>query len=48
VLYPIATGATIVLVAAFSALLFRETVTVPQGVGIVAILAGIARVYSTR
>lgn len=47
VLYPIATGATIVLVAAFSVFLFRETVTVLQGAGMVAILVGIALVYST-
>ena len=47
VLYPIATGATIVLVAGFSVFFFRESLTVPQGAGMLAIVVGIALVYLT-
>jgi multidrug transporter EmrE-like cation transporter len=47
VLYPIATGATIVLVAGFSVFFFRESLTISQGVGMLAILVGIVLVYLT-
>ena len=47
VLYPIATGATIVLVTGFSAFFFRESLTISQGAGMLAILVGIMLVYLT-
>ena len=47
VFYPIATGATIVLIAVLSTLLLRETLTAMQVVGIFSIVLGIVLVFLT-
>ena len=47
VLYPVATGLSIVLITAFSVLVLGERVSAPQVVGIVAIMGGMALVCTT-
>jgi len=47
VLYPVATGLSIVLITILSVLLLGERLSVAQGVGIAAIAGGIALVFTT-
>ncbi len=47
VLYPIATGLTIVLVTVFSVVLLGERLSLAQSVGILAIAGGIGLVFAT-
>ena len=47
VLYPIATGLTIVLITVLSVVLLGERLTVSQSIGILAIAGGIGLVFAT-
>jgi len=47
IVYPIATGGTIVLIALGSVVLLREQLTLSQGLGMLIILVGIFLVYLT-
>jgi multidrug transporter EmrE-like cation transporter len=45
VLYPVATGASLVLITIFSVILLKEAISLPQAIGIVTIMVGIALVF---
>jgi multidrug transporter EmrE-like cation transporter len=45
VLYPVATGASLVLITILSVVLLKEAISLPQAIGIVTIMVGIVLVF---
>jgi multidrug transporter EmrE-like cation transporter len=45
ILYPVATGASLVLITILSVVLLKEAISLPQAIGIVTIMVGIVLVF---